>query len=668
MRWSFALAVLIACGPARGTSHDDGSRTLRYSILTSGRPSGDGEIKIDRDGTRHMHYTFNDRGRGPDVNAVSHYDADGWLLDLRATGHAYEKQPVDATFAISGDKATWTSTTEHGDAPAKSGYFISLDDGFATFAPMVRVMEHAPGKKIALLPAGTAWIEDERAIDVPAGAGTRHLREIAISGFGFTPGLTWLDEDGEFYASVNPWFSFIRAGDEALAPKLIELDNAWLAERNARLAKTLAHHPPAAGLAIVHANVFDSEAKKIVADRTVIVSGDRIAAVGDAKTPVPAGAQVIDAHGRTLVPGFWDMHVHLQDGDGITQLAFGITTVRDLGNNPDDLIARSKRFDDGTELGPHVIKAGLIDGPGPLAAPIGILAKTDEEARSAVAKYADLGYVQIKIYSSVDPALVPVIAKAAHDRGLRVSGHIPNKMKASEAVEAGYDEIQHANFLFLQFLAGPDDDTRTPLRFTRVAEKGASLDLDSKEVQAFLDLLASHHTVLDPTLQVFDGLFTSDPGEMDPALAPYAGRLPAQVERGSKSGGLDAKGDQRATFRASHAKMGEMILRAWKKGITIVAGTDGPAGFGLPLELELYVKAGIPPADVLALDTIGAARVMSLDKQSGSIAPGKQADLVLVDGDPTKDITTVRKADVVVCRGIVYDPNELFAALGMKPR
>ena len=271
MRWSLALAcVLIACGPARGTSHDDGSRTLRYSILTSGRPSGEGSITIERGGTRRMHYTFNDRGRGPDITSESVYDPSGWLTGMRATGHAYEKQPVDERLDLDGDHLAWQSTSEMGNAARDAGFYVSLNDPFGTFAPMVRLMEISPGKKLALLPAGTAWIEDERAIDVPAGAGVRHLREIAISGFGFTPLLTWLDEDGEFYASVNPWFSIIRAGDEALAPKLIELDNAWLAERNARLAKTVAHHPPAAGLAIVHANVFDSEAKAIVADRTVI--------------------------------------------------------------------------------------------------------------------------------------------------------------------------------------------------------------------------------------------------------------------------------------------------------------------------------------------------------------------------------------------------------------
>jgi imidazolonepropionase-like amidohydrolase len=460
----------------------------------------------------------------------------------------------------------------------------------------------------------------------------------------------------------------VRTGAEGLIPTLIAADRKLLAERAAHLATTLAHRPPAAGLAIVHANVFDADARAIVPDRTVIVAGDRIAAVGDAHTAVPPGARVIDAHGRTLLPGLWDMHVHITDGDGLLDLASGITTVRDLGNEMTDLVARVKRFDDGSELGPRVLRAGLIDGPGKLASPAGLLAGSANDAIAAVGRYADAGYVQIKMYSSLDPALVPVIAKAAHDRGMRVSGHVPNKMHASDVVAAGYDEIQHANFLFLQFLAGPDDDTRTPLRFTRVAERAAALDLDRADVAAFLDLLAAHHTVLDPTLTTFEDMFVSDPGELDPALAPYLGRLPAQVERGARSGGLDAPGAKRATFRASYAKLVELIGRAARRGITIVAGTDATAGLNLSRELELYVRAGMAAPDVLALATLGAARVMHRDGETGSIAVGKHADLVLVDGDPTRDIAAVRKTDVVVCRGVVYDPAELFAAAGMRPR
>ena len=406
----------------------------------------------------------------------------------------------------------------------------------------------------------------------------------------------------------------------------------------------------------------------MVPDQTVVVVGHQITAIGGADTPIPPGAQVVDAHGRTLLPGLWDMHVHLGPNAGLFDLAFGVTTVRDLGNHLETLDAQAARFDAGTEIGPHVIRAGLIDGNDEYSAPIGILVGNAEEARAAVDRYVRHGYVQIKIYSSVPPPLVPIIAKAAHDRGLRVSGHVPNGMVASDAIAAGFDEIQHVNFLMLQFLGGAHIDTRTPLRYKYVAEHGASVDLDGDQVQDFLDLLVSHHTVIDPTLSTFEGDFIDDPGQVAPGLAPYAGRLPAQVERDLARGGLPAPGGKRAAFRKAFAKMVDLIGRAWRRGVTVVAGTDNGPGMWLPRELELYVKAGIPPADVLALDTLGAARVMGVDAHTGSIAVGKEADLLLVDGDPTRIIGAVRNADVVVCRGVVYRPDELFRAIGMRPR
>jgi imidazolonepropionase-like amidohydrolase len=640
---------------------------LTFSTVTVGRHSGEGEIRIAADGSRAGHFTYNDRGRGPDIRTTSVFDASGALRRFRATGHDYLKAPVDERLDDAGGTLTWQSTSEHGQAAVGSGFYIPLDE-ILDNGPLVQAMLRAPDHRVKLLPAGEAWIEDDTTREIAIAGTQRRLRRVAIAGFGFEPNLTWFDEDNEVFASVSPWFSVIRAGAESAIPALVADDQAWNAARAARLAARLAHRPPAAGLAITHARLFDSERRSVVPDATVVVIGDKITAVGDARTPIPAGARVIDAHGQTLIPGLWDMHVHLFDGHGTLQLASGITTVRDMGNDMTGLAARVARFDAGTELGPHVLRAGLIDGPGPLAAPTGVIAATPDEAIAAVKKYADAGYAQIKLYSSLPPPLVSVIAKETHARGLRLSGHIPKGMNAAEAVEAGYDEIQHVNFLFLQFLATAEDDTRTPLRFTRVAERAADLDLDGPDVRRFLDLLVAHKTVLDPTLGTFHAMFVSDPTDLDPILAPYMKQLPAQIARGALGGGLPAPDGQRAKFRASYAALLRMIKAAWDRKIPVVAGTDATAGLALPHELELYVQAGIPAPEVLSLATLGAARVMGIDRQTGSIAVGKRADLVLIDGDPTQDIATVRNTAAVVCRGVVYDPAELLAAVGMRPR
>jgi len=670
--------IAVATGCASTGPHDGrpiAVKVLRFSVITVGRPAGDAEIRIEPDGRRLGRFTFNDRGRGPDLRSEVVLDG-GALRRLRITGHDYLGTKVDDRLDEAAGTLRWQSTSERGAAPVGSGWYVPLHDGVDPdaidgidgAAVLARALLRAPAHRIKLLPSGEAWIDDMVTRDIAIAGTRRRLRRVAIAGLGFTPGLIWLDEQDEAFAAVSTWTSIIRAGAEPAIPALLADDQAWARARAARLAAALAHHPPGGKLAITHARVYDSEHRAVTPDATVVIDGDRIAAVGGAATPIPAGAQVIDARGRTLLPGLWDMHGHVVGVAGVVQLASGVTTVRDLGNAPAELDARVARFEAGTEIGPRVLRAGLIDGPGPFTAPVGVVASSVEEATAAVARYADAGYVQIKMYSSLAPALVPVIAAAAHSRGLRVSGHVPKGMNAAQAVESGYDELQHANYLFLQFLAGPDDDTRTPLRFTRVAERAADLDLAGPEVQAFLELLNVHHTVLDPTLAVFDNTFTADPGDLDPSLAPYASRLPAQTLRLTRSGGLPATADKRARYRSSYGALLRMVKQAWDRQIPIVAGTDAWAGLALSHELELYVQAGIPPAEVLSLATIGAARVMGRDRELGSIAVGKRADVVLVDGDPTRDISTVRNTDVVVCRGVVYQPAELFAAAGMRGR
>jgi len=668
---AFACAIGVTAG-CRATSPQvasHGERVLAFSVLTQGRPSGEAEIRIEPDGKRVAHFTYRDRGRGPDTHSALLVDDRGAPRWFRVTGNDYYRRPIDEQLDASAGQLIWRSTSERGQAPAGSGWYVTMQESIDPLALLARGLRRAAGHRLKLLPAGEAWIDDDATYDVAIGGATRRLRRVAISGLGFTPAPVWLDEDDEMFAGVDPTIAVIRTGAEAAIPALLADDQAWSRARSSRLARVLAHRPPGGSLAITHARLFDSERRTVVPDATVVVQGDRIAAVGGAATPVPAGARVIDARGRTLLPGLWDMHVHIQvDEAGALYLASGVTTVRDMGNERAELDPRVARYDAGTEIGPHVVRAGLIDGTGEYATPLGVVVDTVEQALTEVDRYAAAGYVQIKIYNSIPPPWVPRIAAAAHARGLRVSGHIPNGMNAAEAVEAGYDEIQHANSLFLRFLAGPDDDTRTLLRFTRVAERGAELDLDGPEVRQFLDLLIAHRTVLDPTLVTSHYLFTTDPGELDPLLVPYEDRLPAQVIRQRKAGGLTADAGQRARFRDSYATVLRMVKLAWDNHIPLVAGTDNIPGLSLPHELELYAAAGIPPAEVLAIATIGAARVMHQDRDAGSITAGKRADLVLVDGDPTQDISTMRNTDVVVCRGVVYDPAELFAVAGMRGR
>ncbi|HEY4588144.1 MAG TPA: amidohydrolase family protein, partial [Thermoanaerobaculia bacterium] len=428
-------------------------------------------------------------------------------------------------------------------------------------------------------------------------------------------------------------------------------------------------HTPAKGTVLVvkNARLFDPATLKVTPN-TMISVRDNVIDMVSVNVPfeMPPDATIIDAAGKTVIPGLWDMHVHLGGGDGLLDIANGVTTVRDLANDVDQLQDMRKRWDSGEGIGPRVLMAGFIDGPGPYAGPTKVLVSTEKEALEWVDRYAKLGYVQIKLYSSLDPKLVPPIAKRAHELGLRLSGHIPNGMSAEQAVRAGYDEIQHANFLVLNFL-DPKIDTRATARFSEVARHAAELDLESPRVKSFIALLKERGTVSDPTLGAFEGMFIGEAGKVDPSLAAVVDRLPPQVQRSLYSGGLNPPDDQKQRYRDSYRAMENLVKALHDAGVTIVAGTDGVPGFNLHRELELYVDSGIPAPEVLRIATLGAARVMKRDQDLGSIAPGKLADMVLVDGDPTARISDVRRVVLTVKDGTTYDPSAIWATLGVKP-
>ncbi|NJO13563.1 MAG: amidohydrolase family protein [Gammaproteobacteria bacterium] len=221
--------------------------------------------------------------------------------------------------------------------------------------------------------------------------------------------------------------------------------------------------------------------------------------------------------------------------------------------------------------------------------------------------------------------------------------------------------------VFLNFFFDEVKDTRTPQRFIAVAERGAGLDLKSERVQAFVRLLRDRKVVLDPTLTAFEGLFIDRPGQMSPSYVAIADRLPPQVRRGFLVGGLPVPAGKDKLYHDSQLATLRMTKLLYDSGITIVPGTDGIAGFTLHRELELYAKAGIPAPDVLRMATLGAARVAKRDQELGSITPGKLADMVLVNGDPAKQISDIRRPTLVIKDGAFLEPAALYKALGIKP-
>jgi hypothetical protein len=642
-----------------------GPQTLRYTIASNGKTAGSEVDTYLPDGRVESTFEFNDRGRGPKISARYTLGADGLPLRVDETGNDYLKAPVDEHFEIKDGVAHWISTAENDHAPA-GAFYISNNGAAAELAFLVAALQRAHGAPVRLFPAGEARLERLTDVTVEDHGKKMHVTDYAITGLSFEPQTLWLDDDLHFFASPGTWFAFLREGWEKSNDQLYAIDIKVRDERYARLAKELAKHP-AHSVAIEHVRLFDSERALIREDQTVIVSGDRFVSVGPATSAhVPADAERIDGSGKTILPGLFDMHAHAQALDGIMNIASGVTGVRDMGNDMNDLQHLQDQWQNGTAIGPRVWKSGFIDGHGEFQAPTGLYADTEAEAEAAVNRYADLGYVQIKVYSSLKPEFVPGIVKVAHARGLRVSGHIPNGITASQFVEDGADEIQHINFIFLNFFTSQVKDTRTPERFTAVGANAAKLDLQSKPVNDFIQLLLDHHTTVDVTLATFEGMYTGRPGQASPDFGPVLKRLPAQVQRSAYSGGLPVTAETDQLYKDSYRAMLAMTKRMYDAGVPILAGTDAIAGIMLHRELELEVQAGIPPTKSLQIATFNAAHLLKQEKDQGSIAEGKRADFLLVDGNPAEHISDIRRCRLVMKNGTLYNSGDLYAAVGIQ--
>ncbi|MCO1334489.1 amidohydrolase family protein [Microbulbifer sp. OS29] len=574
--------------------------------------------------------------------------------------------PVSEEYSIENGIARWQGSDEHGSAKtSEAQFYIPKNSTLAVQAQLVKALLADADQNINLLPQGNARLHKLDQLTLQQDGEKKTIYLYGISGLGFTPDLAWYDESGNLFAAdEGGWFAILRKGWdkshlEALKTRQVAAADQYLQE----LAEKHTHTSTQPVL-ISNVNLVDIKAGKLQKKRHVLVENGKIAQIS--KKPIKLkGATIIDARGHTLIPGLWDMHAHLSPTDGTLNMAAGIINVRDIGNTHENISRISGLFESEQIIGGDLFRAGFMDRESENSMRMGKTADSLEEAKEIVEWYAERGYQQIKTYSSMEPEWIAPLAKHIHENNMRLSGHIPAFMTAEEAVDAGFDEIQHINMLFLNFMG--KIDTRKKLRFTELGEHGHELDLNSKAVAVFLDKLAKKGTVVDATTTVFSSMLLRQQGKVDPEFADITEHLPVNIQRHFVGAELDVKPEHRDDYDLSAKALLEMMRKLYEHKVTMVAGSDGIPGFTLLRELELYAKAGIPNIDVLRTATLVPAQVMGADQYTGSIEVGKNADLVLLEGNPLEDITALRRTALVLEGQNLYRPDELYTALGIKP-
>ncbi|AWV07448.1 amidohydrolase family protein [Marilutibacter maris] len=662
------LAPLLSVGFAASAQ---AAETIRYvALVDGGRQAGQQLVTRHDDGSVEVDFVFKDNGRGPELKERFSLADDGTFRDYQVSGSSTFGAPVDETFKIADGVARWKSASDEGEQAAMDGaQYSPLGGTPESLSVALGALARRADGKLPLIPGGTLTMRTVETVDIANRQGPQRVQLLALTGVGLTPTFVWAttDEVPRLFAFIVPgWLQLIEDGWQASAADLEQRQVAAEAKVLADLRDRLAH-PLAGSLLIRNARVFDSEHARLGEAADVLVRDGRIASISDAGDEDIDADQVLDAGGRVLLPGLFDSHGHVGRWDGGLNLASGVTTVRDMGNDNATLQQLIRDAEAGKLMMPRIVAAGFLEGESDFSARNGFVVSDLDGAREAIDWYAAHGYPQLKIYNSFPKAILKDTVAYAHRRGLRVSGHVPAFLRAQDAIDAGYDEIQHINQLLLNFFVDEDTDTRTLARFYLVADKTVGLDLDSAPVQDFIASLVSHRVVIDPTLATFEFLHQRD-GQISPIVADVAEHLPPDIQRGRRAAEMNIPDDETGErYDRSFAKLVEFVGRAHAAGVPVVAGTDEMVGFTLQRELALYVQAGMTPGEALQTATWNAAEVARVLDDRGSIAVGKRADLVLFDGDPSADIADVRKVAFVLQGDRAYYPSEIHEALGIKP-
>jgi imidazolonepropionase-like amidohydrolase len=642
-----AVGALLGLGQPVPAPIERGALRLHYVQ----KPIGYERYEIAQDGDAlklTADFDFTDRGGRVQLAATLRTKADFTPLSFQAKGKSYRFVSVDSDVRVEGGEAAVRADGAPENRVALPMPFYTVD-GYAPFSAQMlllrywkqhgqpRLLRTVPGQ-----PTNDVIVEARGREVIRLGARVVPLERFAIDGVVWGRETLWLDERGSLAAAITRagGLSF-EAVREDLEPALVPFVQRATRDRIGDLESITRLNPPlkSGAYAMVGATIVDGTGRPPVNDGVVIVRDGRIADTGPrASVPIPDGVPTVDVAGKTLVPGLWDMHTHATQIEWApVYLASGVTTVRDMGNEFEFITSLRDAVASKRALGPRLLLAGLVDGPGPNA--FGVYnAATPEEVKQVVGKYHAAGFQQIKIYSLITPPLVEAICAEAHRLGMTVTGHVPNGMTIDQAAVAGMDHIAHL-----------------PIRG----------EAESEDVNRTIAVLRERGTVIDPT-QSWNELLGHAAGTPIAAFQPGVTKIPPPLNRlfsNAGTAGIDA-----ATARTRLERGLRIVKALHDAGVPVVVGTDeGIPGHSVHREIELYVEAGFTPMEALQAATIVPARAMKLDAELGTIERGKRADLVVLNANPLDEIRNIRAVRWTISDGRVYDAQALWRSVRFQP-
>lgn len=428
-------------------------------------------------------------------------------------------------------------------------------------------------------------------------------------------------------------------------------------------------------IVIKDVNIVDVEKGIVLANRHVTIQGNKISSIS--RGAVPKADSIIDGKNQFLIPGLWDMHTHVFNADLIFPLliANGVTGIRGMAEDMNTVHTWRQQISAGTRTGPQIFAAGpLVDGPQPTW-PNSVIVKTEGEAGQVVDSLRTKLRVDfVKVYSSLTPAVYRAIAAACRMKGIVFAGHVPNAVTVLEAGRAGQKTQEHL-YGFIEAASDSADHwyahQRGTIKDSNFSTRGARKAFlyrtyNPKNLDKVLEELKKTDTWICPTLAVNRGIgYITDTSLLNDERMRYVGAFMRSFWNPYNDARFkNLKPADFENFRKDYVLRMAMIKKIYEAGIPLLAGTDFPnphcyPGFSLHDEMALMVEAGLSPAAALKTATYNPAAYFGIEKTAGTVAVGKEADLVLLAANPLQSISATKQINLVLLNGRVFSKQAL---------